>query len=181
MWSNRGVAKGHVAEAGTEPGCGRAPGRQPDEGVTLIELLVVIVLLATVIASVLSLVTTTIRSSSRTRDSANAQAVLSTASDLVTSTDNPRLACTPTNPPSNYTPTNKAAIIAAYQTAIQNAGPPYAPDWIVTVTDVKFWDGTVFGANCYEGNNLPLQLVTIRAMTPNGHGDETIEVVKGDV
>jgi prepilin-type N-terminal cleavage/methylation domain-containing protein len=182
MWSNRGVAERHVAQAGCEPAGrrGLGHGRRHDDGFTLVELLIVVVLLGGAVVALLSLVRTTIVSSSRTRDLANAQAVLSTAGDLVTSNDTARIACTPTSGV-NPAPTNKAAIMAAYQTAIQQAGPPYGPGWVITVTDVTFWNGTGFGTGCYEPNNLPLQRVTLRVATPNGKGVETIEVVKGNV
>lgn len=164
---------------------GREPGADEprDPGATLIEILVAVVLMGTIVVSVLVALQVTTRASKVDRDQANIYAWLQAASDEVYNGE--RTSCTAGRP----------AVIAAYDTLVQNATPP--PGWgtggTITVTNVQFlgrsspdgefeWgDGFCFEVcPLYCESPLFTQKVTIRAVAPNGALSMIMETIKSE-
>jgi|GEM_PF-5402089 type II secretory pathway pseudopilin PulG len=144
---------------------------------TLLELILGIALLGIAVTVIVGAWSTNITATRQHRDVVDAQAVLTSAADLVASPRTSRLSCTTNSAP---------AIRAAYETAARQASLPAGwPASSISVPEVRFWyggTGESFGSTCRETatNGLVLQLVTVEIRPPGG-GVQRTEVVKGSV
>lgn len=150
----------------------------PDRGATFVELLVAIVLLGTVVVGTLAGLRAAVIASTIDEDQSRAYAWLQSAADALERV--PYIVCTPTN---------NAAIVAAYQATVDGAARP--SEWtapsgatlvVVSVTYLSRTGGVEsWGTDCAAGDpDSPVypQLVTLRATTPDGAAISTLEVVK---
>ena len=141
------------------------PRARVDLGFTLVELVVTIVLVALAAGSVLAAVGVSIKGSSRHRDTSTAMAWLQSSIDYLEVA--PMEVC--------GTP---GSVATAYEEDIR-AHVSNSRGWdstAISVSDVKFWNGTTFDAACGSG----LQLVSLAAQSPGDDVTERLDVVKGD-
>jgi len=137
-----------------------------DRGATFVEILVAIVLLGTVVVAVLAGVRATIIASTVDRDQTTATAWLQSASDVLYGVTRSECSSLPN-------------VINTYESVVQ--GTPNSEGWHpdrIQITDVKFWDGNAFGANC-DAQTKTLQLISLRVVDADGNELESIDVVKG--
>jgi len=133
-----------------------------DGGFSLIEIVVSVTLLGVASASILAALGASTHGSARHREVATATAWLQSAADeleteLVTNCGGDAL--------TDYTTTVKTVANS------DNWNPNF-----ITVTDVKWWNGSSFGTTCYDD----VQLVSLRVASPNGKVTQTLDVVKGN-
>lgn len=144
----------------------------PDDGFTLVEVLVAVVLLAVGGSATLVALGAAVNGSGRLQQHANAQTWLQTASDVLVDRDTPRVPCTGADDTAQRT---------AYTAVVRSV--PNPDGWAaerISVTNVSFWDGTRFRDDvCYEDLALKLQLIELRAVSPDGRVSEELQVVKG--
>ena len=146
--------------------------RGGDSGFTLVEVIVSITLLGVAAGSVLASLASSTTGSARHRELSTATAWLQSATDYLEVS--PMEVCG-----------TSASVAAVYQSDIRDdlADPDDAfvansDGWAstaISVTGVKFWDGSAFGTTCYDD----LQLVTLRVASPNGKVTQTLDFVKG--
>jgi prepilin-type N-terminal cleavage/methylation domain-containing protein len=152
---------------------GEADSRHPrDGGFSLLEVIVSVLLMAVGGAAALLALGSAINGSGRLQQHANAITWLQTASDVIVDRDTPRIPCVTAD---------DSAHIAGY-TAVAQAvpNPDGWPASQITVTNVRFWDGTTFRDDiCYETLALKLQLIELTATSPDGRVTEHLQVVKG--
>jgi Tfp pilus assembly protein PilV len=145
-----------------------------DAGTGLIEIVISITLLGISVTAMLAALTTTIKASAVERDHANAHAWLQTASDVLYGLD--RVDCGTQGSP------QEVAVRTSYETdikAIATNPEGWPADRIAIVPPVLFWDGNIYQNDCYDDENLALQLITIEVRNPADEIVETVEVVKG--
>jgi prepilin-type N-terminal cleavage/methylation domain-containing protein len=169
--------------------CRHRGGQESESGFTLIELLIAIVLLGTSLLIVLTAWGTNLRASSRHRDVVNAQAVVASAAERLSSRTIQFRSCL-----TNSTP----QIQAFYQQAVRyldySAPTPVTPvalpaGWDVsniTIQSVDYWNGEITPGNpmwtssCKEASGLNPQRIVIKVVSPNGRATERVEVIKDD-
>jgi prepilin-type N-terminal cleavage/methylation domain-containing protein len=132
-----------------------------DAGFSLVEVLVAIVILGIAIVSLVSALAASIVSSDRHNQQAKVEAVLHSAIELV------KLPVDPATDLPTHVPCAEAS---DYNSKAQEAAASvgWAPS-AVQITDVKYWDGSGFGATCYDDTahgNLALQKITITVTSP---------------
>ena len=167
-----------------------------DRGSTFVEILVAIILLGIAVSSVIAGLRMTIIASSTSDDQAKVEAVLTSASDRLSSSD--YVPC-PSLANGDY-----AHLVAAAADTVD-----WAPEQ-VAIEEILFWDSSAGGTTtlagdpidadgawattnsfvdvngqCNEDINLTtsrtLQRVTIRVTSPDGDTSRTIEVVKSPI
>jgi type II secretory pathway pseudopilin PulG len=146
--------------------------RSRDAGMSYVELLVGIVLLGTVVVAVLTGVQSTIVASRINRDHSTATAWLQSASDVLYGVT--RIDC------GNAPITNEAAVIAAYNSIARST--PNSEGWPpdrISVTDVKFWNGSAFDISCQDDFAKTLQLISLSVTDESNAELETVKIVKG--
>jgi len=155
-----------------------------DHGFTLIEVLIAIVLMGLLIGATMSLLRVTIMASATDRDHSNAHAWLQTASDVLYA--RPLEPCAPTN----ALATNKADIIASYETTLaQTDNPEDWPDANIRIYDLQFWHINMdpvtkfteegWGDLC-DSPDTNLQRVGIEVRSITGKIVERVEVIIGE-
>jgi type II secretory pathway pseudopilin PulG len=155
---------------------------------TLVEVLIAIVLLGSVVTAGLTLLTGTINGTVLDRDHSNAHAWLQTASDMLYAREPEN--CYQDTPTKTYTAlekeTRRLAIIAAYQTTIQQTENP--EDWPagnITVVDLWFWhydQAANFGVEegwVKDRCTTDLQRLLLRVRNTDGRIVEEVEVIIG--
>jgi prepilin-type N-terminal cleavage/methylation domain-containing protein len=155
-----------------------------DRGTSLVEVLIAIVVMGLVISATLSLLRVTVMASATDRDHSNAHAWLQTAADV--------LYARPLEPcaPANALATNKAAIIATYESTLQQTDNPEGwPDANIKVVDLQFWSidmdpVTKFTkegwGNLCDTLDTNLQRVGIEVRSRSGKIVEQVEVIIGE-
>ena len=136
-----------------------------DSGFSLVEIVVSITLLGVASGSVLVSLVTSTAGSARHRELSTATAWLQSTTDQLEVS--PMAVCG-----------TSATVAATYQDDVR-ANVPNSDGWpssAISVTGVKFWDGTAFGTTCYDD----LQLVSLRVASPNGKVTQTLDFVKGN-
>lgn len=136
---------------------------ESERGDTLVEVMITIVIAGIAFVSLLTGLATAIRLSGTHRGQANANVVLVSAADSVKSQT--YVGC-PAVTTSSYNPTQGVTLPSGWSSSN------------VTILSVKGWNGTAFVA-C-PATDQKLQLVTIKATTPNGESAEQVDVVKRD-
>ncbi|MGH8985698.1 MAG: type II secretion system protein [Acidimicrobiia bacterium] len=124
-------------------------------GETLVELLITISILGLAVVAILAGLGTAVRLSGTHRTQANAEVIAAGGAESVKKQQ--YVDC-----PSSYTANDDVNVPSG---------------WSLSVTSVKNWNGTSFVSNC-PSPNQKLQLVTVRAASPNGNSVETVDVVK---
>jgi type II secretory pathway pseudopilin PulG len=141
-------------------------GGAPERGESLVELLMSVALLGTAAVSILAAFGTLIKTSDAGRKTGSLAALLSATAEAVA--DNSRNAFQADCGPLGYD-----------LTAVP---PPPVGTPPVTIVGVKYWDGTAFGATCFDVTvpEYRLQLITLGggARTTDGQPEQTIDVVK---
>jgi type II secretory pathway pseudopilin PulG len=120
-----------------------------ERGESLLELLITISILGIAVVAILTGLATAIRLSGAHRDQADAEVIVAAGAESLKQLE--------------YAP-----CASSYPLSHQS--------WSLTVTSVKTWDGSAFGDPCSPAATL--QLVTIRAASPDGESVETLDVVK---
>ncbi|MEY2420213.1 MAG: hypothetical protein QOI95_280 [Acidimicrobiaceae bacterium] len=141
-----------------------------DAGFSLIEVLVAIVILGISIVTLVSALAASIAGSDRHNQQAKVESVVDSAVEKV-------------KDPVGVVHVNCATTSqATYVTAAQSAALALSwPASSVQITDVKYWDGSAFGATCYDDaahGNLALQQITITVTSPGSRADQTLAFVK---
>ncbi len=157
-----------MTEPTAEPGAG-------DAGTTLIEILMAVILVGIAFVALLAGLGTVALGSDIHRKQADAEAVLTTASEVLRAGAVAHRSCETAPAPA-----------PEYQEQLRARVDLTSVGWLkasVTVVDVRFSDGDGdFGDACYDtaalGHLLDLQLVTIRVVTPDGRATEQVDVVK---
>jgi Tfp pilus assembly protein PilV len=160
----------------------RAP--RPDSGSTLLEVLIAVVLMGTIVASGLALLITTITGTELDRDHSNAHAWLQTASDMLYAREPEN--CDPNLTDPTAIETRRAAIIAAYQTTIQQTDNPESwPAANIQVVDLWYWHYARGVNNTPEEGwvknrcTTDLQRLLLRVRNQDGRIVEEVEVIVG--
>jgi Tfp pilus assembly protein PilV len=133
-----------------------------ERGESLIEVLLAVTVLGIAFVGILAGLATAINLSARHRGQANADVVLVSAAESV---KNQAYVPCPNVSTSSYNPTQGVTLPNGWA----------ASD--LQVTEVKKWNGSSFVTSCPATDNS-LQLITIRAATPDGKSSESIDVVK---
>jgi prepilin-type N-terminal cleavage/methylation domain-containing protein len=167
-------------------GQARSGCRTPDDdsGVSLIEVLIAIVLIGMVMGATLSLLRVTISASGTDRDHSNAHAWLQTAADVLYA--RPLEPCAPTGAAA----TNKAAIIATYESTLQQTeNPEDWPDGNIEIYDLQFWHINMdpvtkfteegWGDLC-DASDTNLQRIAIEVRSESNEIVERVEVIIGE-
>jgi prepilin-type N-terminal cleavage/methylation domain-containing protein len=145
------------------PGRIRA-GVVQERGDTLVEVMMAIAIAGIAVTGLLSGLATAINLSGTHRGQANAGVVLVSAADSVKSQT--YVAC-PSVTTSSYNPTSGVTLPTGWSASN------------VTITAVKSWSGSSFQASC-PATDQKLQLITVRAATPDGRSSEQVDVIKRD-
>jgi type II secretory pathway pseudopilin PulG len=133
----------------------RARRCRGEAGETLVELLITVSILGIAVVALLFGLATAVRLSGSHRTQANAEVIAAGGAESVKK--QPYQDC-----PSSYTATDDVNVPSG---------------WSLSVTSIKNWNGTAFVTGC-PSPNQKLQLVTVRAASPNNQSVETIDVVK---
>jgi type II secretory pathway pseudopilin PulG len=140
---------------------------RPDGGLTLVELVVAIALLGMGVVAILSAYATLIVTGDRARKHGDVGTVIAAASAAVVDPGrNPYEPCASSG---SYDPT-RGITLPSGLTADH-----------VTVTAVRYWDGTSFQATCYDdsvGSFSRLQEIAVRVESADGRVSEVLTVVK---
>lgn len=159
-----------------------------DRGVSLVEVLIAIVLMGMVIGATVSLLQVTITASATDRDHSNAHAWLQSAADVLYA--RPLESCTPGDTSAGAPVTNKAAIVSAYETTLQQTDNPEDwPDANIEIYDLQFWRVDMdpvtkfteegWGDLC-DSADTNLQRVGIEVRSRTGEIVERVEVIIGE-
>jgi type II secretory pathway pseudopilin PulG len=138
-----------------------------DAGMGMVEILISIMLLGIGSAAILTSMGTLARASDQHRQLVDVDAALVQAAD--SAIDDTAL------------PYNGCATPAEY-----NAVLPRPTGWTnlaLSITTVEYWNGTTFGATCYDddtdvGSIARVQRITINAVNANGRGSHSLATVK---
>lgn len=145
------------------------PESSGEAGFALIEILISVMILGVAFAAILGGMATSINASDIHRQQSQVAAVLDSAIERVKSPTTAKVACAPKT---------QGAYVTAAQTAATDQG------WAasrVTITLVEYWDGTTYGATCYDNptNQLDLQRITLSVSDPQGRSPQTLSFIKG--
>ena len=141
-----------------------------------------------VIGATVSLLGVTIRASATDRDHSNAHAWLQSAADVLYA--RPLVPCAPAGTPAGAPANNKAAIINAYETTLQQTeNPEDWPDANIEIYDLQFWHINMnlttkfteegWGDLC-DASDTNLQRVGIEVRSETGEIVERVEVIIGE-
>ncbi len=148
-----------------------APRGTGDAGTTLIEVLMAVVIVGLAGAAILGGMASSIWGTDVHRKQVQVGLVLTEAAERL---KDPALVPVPCAVPG--TATYVAAVRAAPRPAGWGTGT-------VTITDVRYSDGTTFTGTCRDtdplGHRLTTQLITVKATSPDGRATNTVVVAKG--
>ena len=138
-----------------------------DDGSSLMEVLVATLIITIVFVAILTGMGTSIRVTDYHRQRAQAENVLVSGVERVKAV--PKVACA--------TPAE-----TSYGDAARSAAT--AQGWAastIAITSIEYWNGTAYGATCYDNttNRLPLQRVTLEVSHPGGRVVQALTFVKG--
>lgn len=142
-----------------------------ERGSSLVEVLIALAILGISAAALLGGISTLAITSSAHSNQARAETVLTSAAERLRDAGVAHEKCALATEPT---------YLAAVRLATVPSG--WTASSAVSIEEVRYWDGSTFGATCYDDAAheflLTLQLVTIRVMSPDGRTVETVSVVK---
>lgn len=148
-----------------------------DAGFSLVEVLIAVAIMGIAMVAVLGALGTQISGVRVHRNQSDANTVVVSAAERV---KDPSLAA--------YAPCSDGSTYATVARAVTPPADWTARGWSAAssmrVPSVLFWNGSAFGATCYDNDStdtkrvLRLQLVTVEVTSPNGDDVETVQVVK---
>ena len=141
-------------------------GPREERGESLIEVLITVVILGLAVVAILSALGTLVRGTDIHRQQSNATVVAENAAEAIKGNGTAFVTCA--------TPADYAAAVAGTTRPTGWAAP--------TVLTVQYWNGSGFGSTCYDSTAAPLlaplQLVSVKAASPNGRGTSLLSFVK---
>lgn len=134
--------------------------RSRDSGTSFVEIVVSVVILGTVCIAVLNAIATAAVGARIHREVSSSQAWIATFADEMVAIESQYQPCT------GASDAGVGTVVAAYQTEVNAIKATLSTDATITVTTVKFWDGTTFGTTCRVAQGYRLQEVSIAITQP---------------